>query len=40
MKDLELIEALEDQIDIEAAKKTHRKKTSVPWEKAKKQLGL
>jgi antitoxin (DNA-binding transcriptional repressor) of toxin-antitoxin stability system len=40
MKDLELIEALEDQIDIEAAKKARRKKTSIPWEKAKKQLGL
>jgi prevent-host-death family protein len=40
IKDLELIEALEDKIDIKAAKKVRRRKTSIPWEKAKKQLGI
>ncbi len=40
IKDLELIEALEDKIDIKAAKKARRGKTSIPWEKAKKQLGI
>jgi hypothetical protein len=40
MKDLELIEALEDQIDIKSANKAHSRKTSIPWGKVKKQLGL
>jgi len=40
IKDLELIEALEDKIDIKAAKKARRRKNSIPWDKAKKQLGI
>ena len=40
MEDLELIETMEDKIDIRAAKKARRRKTSIPWKKAKKQLGL
>lgn len=40
IEDLELIEALEDKLDVEAAKKARRKKTSVPWDKAKKKLGI
>jgi antitoxin (DNA-binding transcriptional repressor) of toxin-antitoxin stability system len=33
-------EDMEDQIDRKTAKKARRKKTSIPWEKAKKQLRL
>lgn len=38
--DLELIEAIEDQIDVQAAKRALKDKGSIPWTKVKKQLGL
>jgi prevent-host-death family protein len=38
--DLELIEAIEDRIDVQAAEKALKEKGSIPWEKVKKQLGV
>jgi prevent-host-death family protein len=38
--DLEFIEAIEDRIDMQAAKKGLKEKGSIPWTKVKKQLGL
>jgi len=38
--DLGLLEALEDRLDIEDAKKALKKRGSVPWEKVKAELGL
>ena len=38
--DLELLEALEDRMDIEDAKKALKEAGSVPWEKVKAELGL
>jgi prevent-host-death family protein len=43
IEDLELIERLEDEIDIREAKKAlahARKHGTIPWEEAKKDLGL
>ncbi len=45
MEDLELIEEIEDRIDIEAAEAAEAKAAAkgeehIPWEKAKKELGL
>lgn len=43
MEDLEVLQALEDQIDLADAKKTLRdakKNGTIPWSKLKKQLGL
>ncbi len=40
IEDLQLLEALEDKIDIEAAKEALRRNDFVDWEKAKKELGL
>jgi prevent-host-death family protein len=38
--DAELLDYLEDKIDLEAIKEALKKKDFVPWEKAKKELGL
>jgi prevent-host-death family protein len=43
IEDLELLERLEDEIDIREAKKAladARKHGTIPWETAKKELGL
>jgi prevent-host-death family protein len=40
VEDLELIEAIEDRIDVQAAKKALKEKGSIPWTRVKKQLGL
>jgi prevent-host-death family protein len=39
IEDLELLERLEDQADIAAARKA-RKEAGIPWEQAKKRLAL
>ena len=39
-EDLKLLEAIEDKIDVEAAKKARKEKGSIPWEKVKKRLTL
>ena len=38
--DAELLEALEDKADLDAVRKVLKNPKPVPWEKAKKQLGL
>ena len=38
--DLEFLEALEDRMDIEDAKKALKEPGSVPWKKVKADLGL
>lgn len=40
IEDLELLRAIEDQIDIEAARKALRSKKRIPLAKVKKALGL
>ncbi|MBI4603509.1 MAG: type II toxin-antitoxin system Phd/YefM family antitoxin [Planctomycetes bacterium] len=40
VEDLEILEALEDRLDVEAAKKALKEKGSIPWTKLKKKLGL
>ena len=43
IEDLALIERLEDEIDVREAKKAladARKHETIPWEQAKKELGL
>ena len=40
VEDVELLEALEDRIDVALAKKALKEKGSIPWAKAKKELGL
>ncbi len=43
IEDLALIERLEDEIDVQEAKKAladARKHGTIPWEQAKKELGL
>ncbi len=43
IEDLELLERLEDEIDLREAKKAladARKHGTIPWEEAKKDLGL
>ena len=43
IEDLETYEALEDRLDLEAARKAMReieKEGSIPWEDAKRELGL
>ena len=39
IEDLELLEELEDQLDLRAAKKAKKEKT-VPWKDVKEDLGL
>jgi prevent-host-death family protein len=38
--DLELLEAMEDRVDLALAKKALKEKGRIPWERAKKELGL
>ncbi len=38
--DLELLEAIEDAMDVEAAKRALRERGTVSWEKVKADLGL
>ena len=40
MEDLELLNALEDQADVKAAKKARKEKGAVPLEKIKARLGM
>ncbi len=43
INDLELLEAIEDRIDLDEAKKAladPKNKRPIPWEKVKKDLGL
>jgi len=39
-EDMQLLEALEDKMDIELAKKALKRNDFIPWEKVKKELGL
>ncbi len=39
-EDAELLEALEDRIDLEQAKKALKRNDTVSWAKARKELGL
>lgn len=38
--DLELLEAMEDRVDLALAKKALKEKGRIPWERAKRELGL
>lgn len=40
IKDVALIEALEDEIDVRAARRALKEPGSTPWEQVKKDLGL
>lgn len=40
IEDLELIERMEDEIDIAAARKALKEKGRIPWSKIKADLGL
>lgn len=40
IEDMELLEAIEDRIDIEDARKALKEKGNIPFEKIKKDLGL
>ena len=40
VEDLDLLERLEDQSDIEAAREALKESGAVAWEKAKTELGL
>lgn len=40
IEDLEMLEAVEDRLDVEAAKKALKEKGSIPWKKLKAELGL
>ena len=39
-EDAELLEALEDRMDLDLAKKALKRNDTVSWAKAKKELGL
>ena len=39
-EDAELLDALEDHMDLELARKALKRNDTVAWEKAKKDLGL
>jgi len=39
-EDAELLEALEDRMDLDLAKKALKRNDTVSWTKAKKELGL
>jgi len=38
--DPELLDRIEDELDIRAARRARKEKRSIPWEKIKKDLGL
>ena len=38
--DPKLLEKIEDELDIRAARRARKEKGSIPWEKIKKDLGL
>ena len=38
--DPELLERIEEELDIRAARRARKEKGSIPWEKIKKDLGL
>jgi prevent-host-death family protein len=38
--DLELLETIEDRVDLALAKKALKEKGRIPWNEAKKELGL
>ena len=40
LEDVELLERLEDEMDVEAAKKALKEPGRIPWPKLKKKLGL
>lgn len=40
IEDLELLEALEEQADVEMARKRLAEEDSIPYEEARKELGL
>jgi len=40
IEDLELIERMEDEVDIAAARKALKEKGRIPWSKIKAELGL
>ncbi len=40
VEDLKLLEAIEDQIDIQAAREALQRNDFVPWETVKKELNL
>ncbi len=40
VEDLELLEALEDRMDVVAAKAALRERGSIPWAQVKTKLGL
>ena len=40
VEDLELLQALEDRIDLAAARRALKEPGRIPWEKVKKDLGL
>jgi len=40
IEDLELLERMEDEIDIHAARKALRERGRIPWGKIKNELGL
>jgi prevent-host-death family protein len=40
VEDLALLEAIEDRIDLAAARKALKEKGQIPWAKVKKELGL
>ena len=40
VEDAALLDAIEDQLDVVAAKKALKEKGSIPWAEVKKRLGL
>ncbi len=38
--DAKLLERIEDELDIRAARRARKEKGSIPWERIKKDLGL
>lgn len=40
IEDLRLLESIEDEADLKAARRAKQEKGSIPWEKLKSELGL
>lgn len=40
MEDLTILDALENKIDLDSARKALRERGSIPWEKVKADLGI